>query len=53
MPPNEGASVSWWLMTKALARVERKLLVAHALIDLQKKAHAILGIALPEFDEEI
>jgi hypothetical protein len=33
--------------------VQRKLLVAHALIDLQKKAHAILGIALPEFDEEI
>jgi transposase-like protein len=40
-------------MTKELARVQRKLLVAHALIDLQKKAHAILGIALPEFDEEI
>lgn len=40
-------------MTKELARVQRKLLVAHALIDLQKKAHAVLGIALPEFDEEI
>ena len=40
-------------VTKELARVQRKLLVAHALIDLQKKAHAILGIALPEFDEEI
>ena len=40
-------------VTKELARVQRKLLVAHALIDLQKKAHAILGIALPEFDGEI
>ena len=40
-------------MSKELARVQRKLLVAHALIDLQKKAHAILGIALPEFDGEI
>ena len=40
-------------VTKELARVQRKLLVAHAIIDLQKKAHAILGIALPEFDEEI
>ena len=40
-------------VTKELARVQRKLLVAHAIIDLQKKAHAILGIALPELDEEI
>ena len=40
-------------VTKELARVQRKLLVAHALIDLQKKAHALLGIALPEFDGEI
>ena len=40
-------------VTKELARVQRKLLVAHALIDLQKKAHEVLGIALPEFDEEI
>jgi transposase-like protein len=40
-------------ITKELARTQRKLLVAHALIDLQKKAHEILGIALPEFDGEI
>ena len=40
-------------VTKELARTQRKLLVAHALIDLQKKAHEILGIALPEFDGEI
>ena len=32
--------------------LERKLLLAHAIIDLQKKAHAILGIALPQPDEE-
>ena len=39
-------------MTKQLAKVEHKLRVANALIDLQKKAHEVLGIALPEFDEE-
>ena len=39
-------------MTKELAKVTYKLRVAHALIDLQKKAHEVLGIALPEFDEE-
>jgi hypothetical protein len=40
-------------VTKELAQVKRKLLVAHALIELQKKAHEILGIALPEFDGDI
>ena len=30
------------------AELERKLHIAEALIDLQKKAHAVLGIALPE-----
>ena len=38
--------------TKELAVLKRKLLVANAVIDLQKKAHEVLGIALPEFDEE-
>ena len=40
-------------LTKELARMQRKLLVAHALIDLQRKAHELLGIALPEFEGEI
>jgi len=39
-------------LKKQLAKVERKLLVADAVIELQKKAHAVLGIALPEYDEE-
>ena len=39
-------------MTKELAVVKRKLLIANGLISLQKKAHEILGIALPEFDED-
>lgn len=39
-------------LTKRNAQLERKLLIANALIDLQKKAHEILGIALPEQDEE-
>lgn len=33
---------------KKLAVLERKLRIANALIDLQKKAHALLGIALPD-----
>ena len=37
---------------KQLAKLERKLLVANAVIDLQKKAHEVLGLALPVFDEE-
>ena len=39
-------------MTKENAVLKRKLQVANGLISLQKKAHEILGIALPEFDEE-
>jgi transposase-like protein len=39
-------------LSKRNAELERKLLIANALIDLQKKAHAILGIALPDSDEE-
>ena len=31
--------------------LKRKLLIANAVIELQKKAHVVLGIALPEFDE--
>ena len=37
-------------LTKRAAELERKLALANALLDLQKKAHAILGIALPESD---
>ena len=39
-------------MTKQLAAANRKLLSANAVISLQKKAHVILGIALPELDVE-
>ena len=39
-------------LTKRNAELERKLHIANALIDLQKKAHVILGLALPEQDEE-
>ena len=34
--------------TKELAKVTHKLRVATAIIDLQKKAHELLGLALPE-----
>ena len=33
-------------------KLERKLHIATLVIELQKKAHAILGIALPEYDEK-
>ncbi len=39
-------------MAKENAVLKRKLLIANGLVALQKKAHEILGIALPEFDEE-
>lgn len=38
-------------LKKKNAELERKLRVANSLIDLQKKAHEILGLALPESDE--
>ncbi len=37
---------------KEVAALKRKLEVANALIALQKKAHEILGLALPEPDEK-
>lgn len=39
-------------VTKENAALKRRLRIADALIALQKKAHEVLGIALPEFDEE-
>ncbi len=39
-------------LKKENAKLEKKLRIANALIGLQKKAHEILGIALPEHDEE-
>lgn len=39
-------------LTKRNAELERKLQVANALIALQKKAHELLGLALPESDAE-
>jgi hypothetical protein len=39
-------------LTKRNAVLEKKLRIANALIDLQKKAHEILGLALPESDGE-
>lgn len=39
-------------VTKENENLKRKLRVANALIDLQKKAHEILGLTLPEPPEE-
>jgi transposase-like protein len=39
-------------LTKQNETLQRKLRVANALIDLQKKAHELLGLTLPELEEE-
>jgi len=39
-------------LTKRNKELERKLHIANALIELQKKAHEVLGLALPESDGE-
>ena len=39
-------------VTKQNETLQRKLRVANALIDLQKKAHELLGLTLPELPEE-
>ena len=39
-------------MAKENAVLNRKLQIANGLVALQRKAHEILGIALPDFDEE-
>jgi len=39
-------------VTKKNETLERKLRIANALIALQKKAHELLGLALPDPDEE-
>lgn len=38
--------------TKEVDKLKRKLRVANALIDLQKKAHELLGLTLPEPPED-
>jgi transposase len=40
-------------VTKENENLKRKLRVANALIDLQKKAHELLGLTLPEAPEEL
>jgi len=39
-------------VTKENETLKRKLRIANALIDLQKKAHELLGLTLPEVPEE-
>ena len=50
-PLTEAERLNVQLM-KRNAELERKLHVANVLIALQKKAHEVLGIALPESEEE-
>lgn len=39
-------------LKKKAHKLERKLDLAHKLIDLQKKAHEILGVALPRLEDD-
>ena len=39
-------------LLKRNTELERKLHIANTLIELQKKAHELLGLALPESDDE-
>ena len=39
-------------LKKKAARLEKKLDLAHKLIDLQKKAYEILGVALPRLEDD-
>ena len=39
-------------VTKKNEVLQRKFRIANALIELQKKAHELLGLALPEPEEE-
>ncbi|MEO8337854.1 MAG: hypothetical protein ABI664_22970 [bacterium] len=47
LTPAERANLE---LTKRNVELERKLRIATALIALQKKAHEVLGLALPESD---
>jgi transposase-like protein len=38
---------------KRIAKLERRVYIADALIALQKKAHELLGLTLPESDEQV
>jgi transposase-like protein len=38
---------------RQIAKLEKQLRISNALIDLQKKAHEILGIALPRIDDSL
>jgi transposase len=51
-PKLDAAERELLALKKKNAQLEQKLKIANALIELQKKAHAVLGLALPTLDEE-
>jgi transposase-like protein len=51
-PKMEAKDRAYAALEKRNAELERKLHVATVLIELQKKAHELLGIALPTRDDE-
>jgi transposase len=52
-PRLDAAARALLAVTKQNEALTRKLRVANALIDLQKKAHELLGLTLPEPPEDV
>lgn len=50
-PRLDAAGRALLAVTKENAALKRQLYIANALIDLQKKAHELLGLTLPELPE--
>ncbi len=50
-PKLDNAERQLLAVTKENAALKRKLAIANAVIDLQKKAHEVLGLALPDLGE--
>ncbi len=50
-PKHDARELELRAAQKKIAALEKKLLIANAVIDLQKKAHEVMGIALPDLSE--
>ena len=50
-PKHDARELELRAAQKKIAALEKKLLVANAVIDLQKKAHEVMGLALPDLSE--
>jgi len=51
-PMKDAKDIAIEKLEREKAKLEHRLRVANALLDLQKKAHEILGVALPGIEDE-